>query len=145
MLLLLFACATSTPAPVANPTPNVTTPTPAPEAAGPDGPSDIAVPEVTALSTASADIQSGHEVWEARGCGGCHKFGAKLVGPDLAGVTTRRTLPWIERMITDPEAMTKRDPAAKELFRSIMVQMPKQGVTSEELPQLLAYIHAQGG
>ena len=145
MLLLLFACATSTPTPVTTPAPTVAKSAATPDPVGPDGPSDIPVPEVTALSTASADIQSGHEVWEARGCGGCHKFGAKLVGPDLAGVTTRRTLPWIERMITDPEAMTKRDPAAKELFRSIMVQMPKQGVTSEELPQLLAYIHAQGG
>lgn len=103
------------------------------------------MPLIASVSTTSADVQAGHEVWEARGCGGCHNFGTKLVGPDLVGVTTRRSVPWVERIIADPEAMTKRDPVAKDLFRSHMVQMPKQGVTDAELPQVIAYIRSKGG
>jgi cytochrome c1 len=41
--------------------------------------------------------------------------------------------------------MTKEDPQAKKLLGELMVQMPKQGVTDEELPNLIAYIKSQGG
>lgn len=146
MLFLLLACADDAPAAASAPAPAPpAAPAPAAEVVGPDGPADIAVPLIASVSTTSADVQAGHEVWEARGCGGCHNFGTKLVGPDLVGVTTRRSVPWVERIIADPEAMTKRDPVAKDLFRSHMVQMPKQGVTDAELPQVIAYIRSKGG
>jgi hypothetical protein len=154
-LLLTLACGGSAPpladATAANPAaaaPGPATPaTPATPAAavGPDGPEDIKVVAIAAVATDAATIGAGEKAWNARGCGGCHKFGEKLVGPDLKGVLTRRSTLWVERIIADPERMTRDDPVAKELFRTLMVQMPKQGVTDAEMPALLAYVKSQGG
>lgn len=112
---------------------------------GPEGPTKIAIPAMDAVSTDPAVVTAGTKVFTDRGCGGCHKFGEKLVGPDLKGVFSRRQIPWVERMIMDPAVMVKEDPQAKELFRSLMVEMPKQGVPPEDLPALLAYLKSQGG
>ena len=151
-LLFMLACGGSSPpvadATAANPGPAKPVPaTMAPPAAavGPDGPEDIKVVAVSAVATDAATIAEGEKAWNARGCGGCHKFVEKLVGPDLKGVLTRRSTLWVERMVTDPEKMTKTDPVAKGLFRTLMVQMPKQGVTDAEMPALLAYVKSQGG
>lgn len=147
-LILMFACGGSpeVQAPPAAPPPAAPAAAPAaPAAVGPEGPTSIAVPEIAAVSTDPAEIAAGEAVWGARGCGGCHAWGSKLVGPDLTGIFTRRPIPWVERMVLEPERMVKEDPVAKDLFRSLMVQMPKQGVTPEELPKLLAYIKSKGG
>jgi mono/diheme cytochrome c family protein len=152
LMLGLFACGGQAPAPkveaakVEAARPPAAAPAEAPAApVGPDGPESIAIPAIASVSTDPAAITAGEAVFAARGCGACHKFGEKLVGPDLNGVLTRRSVPWVERMVTDPEAMTRQDPVAKGLFRTLMVQMTKQGVTPEELPQLVAYIHSKGG
>ncbi len=147
-LLLTLACGGGEPpAPAAAP---ASAPAPKPVAApavevGPDGPASISVPALDAVPSDPAAIEAGAKVFADRGCGGCHKFGEKLVGPDLNGLYARRTLPWVERMILDPAVMVKQDPQAKEMFRSLMVEMPKQNVSTEELPALLAYLKAQGG
>ncbi|MFZ5479447.1 MAG: c-type cytochrome [Myxococcota bacterium] len=117
----------------------------APAEVGPDGPADIAVVAVAEIPTDPAIVAEGEKVYGAKGCGGCHAFGSKLVGPDLVGLTQRRTTPWITKMIAEPDAMTKKDPVARDLFKTHMVQMPKQGVTPEEMPKLLAYIKSKGG
>jgi len=148
-LLLTLACGGGEPpAPAAAPAPAPTPPkaavAPAVEV-GPDGPASITVPVLDAVATDAASVEAGAKVFADRGCGGCHKFGAKLVGPDLVGLYARRTVPWVERMILDPGVMVKQDPQAKEMFRSLMVEMPKQNVSNEELPALLAYLKAQGG
>jgi cytochrome c len=119
-----------------------TAPAAAPEV-GPDGPADIAVPAIGELSADAAVVAEGEALFVAKGCNGCHAFGSKLVGPDLTGITDRRTVTWTARMIRDPDKMTKQDPVAKDLFRSHMVQMPNQGVTDEELPKLLAYLNSK--
>ena len=148
ILLALLACSESpvpksadvkTPAPVA-----ATAAAPA-APAGPDGPESIQVPVIAAISTDAAVIAEGEKVFGARGCGACHQFETKVVGPALSGVLTRRSTTWVERMVADPEIMTKQDPVAKDLFRASMVQMTKQGVTAEEMPKLIAYIKAKGG
>ena len=149
ILLFLVACSKEpapTPAPASSTAGSAVAPAqPAAPAAGPDGPSDITVPALAAISTTAGDIAEGEKVFGARGCGGCHQFGAKLVGPDLVGVTTRRTVTWVQKMVSEPEQMTKKDPVAKDLFKTAMVQMPKQGVTEAEMPLLLAFIKSKGG
>lgn len=146
MLMGLVACGgAEAPAEPATPA-TVVAAAPAPVAApaaevGPDGPADLAVPAVH-LSTDAADIAAGEKVFAEKGCGACHQFGNKLVGPDLVGVTERRTPTWIARMIRHPEQMTKRDPQAKKLFGETMVQMSNQGVADDQLVPLIAYIHA---
>ena len=109
------------------------------EEVGPDGPSHLTVPEV-ALSTDPAVLARGEAVFAEKGCNACHQFGTKLVGPDLNGITERRTVPWVTRMIKHPDAMTKEDPVAKGLFRSHMVQMPNQGVSDDDIVPLIAYL-----
>lgn len=151
LTLGLVACGggSNEPAPTAtSSTPAAPTAPAAPAAAenvGPDGPADLTVPEIASIPTDAAVIKEGEGVWNAKGCGGCHQFGSKLVGPDLVGLTQRRSLPWISKMIQHPDEMLKRDPVAKDLFKTHMTPMPKQGVTDEELPKLLAYMKSKGG
>lgn len=151
VLGLLTACGGEPAAPAAAPSapkaaaPKAAAPTPPPEAVGPDGPESIVVPALASIPTDAASVEAGTKVYNDRGCGGCHKFGEKVVGPDLKGVLTRRTVPWVERMILDPGTMVKQDPQAKELFKATMVEMPKQNVTEQEIGPLLAYIKSQGG
>jgi len=146
-LLALGCSGGSAPAPSAAPAaaPAPASPPPAAAAVGPDGPESIHIPAITAVPTDAGAVAAGAKVFADRGCGGCHKFGEKLVGPDLEGVFSRRSVPWVERMVTDPGVMVKQDPQAKELFRSILVEMPKQGVPEGDLPALLAYVKSQGG
>ena len=127
----------SAPATVATPT----APT-APVNVGPDGPESIAVPAIE-LSTDPAVIAKGQAVFDAKGCGACHQFGSKLVGPDLDGVLTRRTPTWVARMVLHPEVMTKEDPTARKLFAELMVQMTNQGVPPEDVPALLSFLKSK--
>lgn len=121
--------------------------TPAAPAAevGPDGPDSIKVAAIAEISTDPAVVAAGLTTFTDKGCGGCHKFGEKVVGPDLKGVFSRRSTTWVERMVADPGVMVKQDPQAKKLLRELMVEMPKQGVSDAEMPTLLAYIKSQGG
>lgn len=151
--LFLAACGGESTAPA--PTPPVTAPvpkpTPPPPAAvnvGPDGPDTIAVPanvpKTTAeLPTDAATLAAGEATYTAKGCGACHKFGAKLVGPDLIGVAERRSPPWIARMVLKPEVMIKDDPQAKKLYAEAMTPMANQSVPEAEILPLIAYMAAQ--
>ena len=112
---------------------------------GKDGPESIKVPLIAEVPTDAASIAAGEQVWTAKGCAACHKFGEKLVGPDLKGVFGRRTVPWVERQIAEPSLMIRQDPQAKALFAQYMVEMTRQGVSDAEMATLLAYIKAQGG
>jgi mono/diheme cytochrome c family protein len=127
----------SAPAAVAAPTAPA-----APVNVGPDGPESIPVPAIE-LSTDPAVIAKGQAVFDAKGCGACHQFGSKLVGPDLDGVLTRRTPTWAARMVLHPEIMTKEDPTARKLFAELMVQMTNQGVPPEDVPALLSFLKSK--
>lgn len=142
LLTLLLACGGGAPPAPATPTPPPVA-APAPVVVGPDGPDAIVITPISAIPTDPAVIAEGEVLFGTKGCGACHKFGEKLVGPDLKGITARRSTPWIQRMVSEPELMTKQDPVAKDLFRTFMVQMTKQGVTQEEMPKLLAYLKSK--
>lgn len=139
LLLLLVACGTAptptpTPAPVAAPPP-----APPPAAVGPDGPEHLAIPSVSA-SADPETLKKGEAVFASRGCGSCHAFGSKVVGPDLVGVGKRRTPAWMARMIKYPEIMIKEDPVAKGLYTQLMVPMANQGATDEEIASVVAFL-----
>lgn len=142
-LLGLVACGGGSPSPSADvvATPAVATPVAAAPAAevGPDGPADIVIAEFEVGDDAD-DIAKGKATFDAKGCGACHAFGSVLVGPDMIGLGERRTDKWIAKQILHPDEMTKKDPVAKALLGKHMVQMPNQGVSADEIGDLIAYL-----
>src|SRR3972149_3519101 len=67
----------------------------------------------------------------------------RLTGPDLAGVTERRKIDWIENQILHPEVMVEKDPIAKELLATYLVKMPNQNVTPEEAQAIIMYLREE--
>jgi cytochrome c551/c552 len=86
-----------------------------------------------------AQAELGEKLFQTKGCSACHAFGKKVTGPDLAGVTQRRTAIWIEHQILHPEVMTKEDPIARELFAKHSLQMPNQKLTEDEARAVIEY------
>jgi mono/diheme cytochrome c family protein len=84
--------------------------------------------------------EQGKALFQTKGCSACHGFGAKSAGPDLVGVTRRRTAAWMEQQILHPEIMVKEDPIAHEMFAKFMLQMPNQGVTPAEAKAIVEYL-----
>jgi mono/diheme cytochrome c family protein len=84
--------------------------------------------------------ETGEQLFRAKGCSACHAFGAKLSGPDLAGVTTRRTALWMEHQILEPEVMVKEDPIARALFAQYALQMTNQHLTPDEAKAVIEYL-----
>lgn len=73
-------------------------------------------------------------------CSACHKMDKKFVGPQIAGVTERRSPEWIMNMILNPEEMIKKDPIAKRLLiESNMAVMANQGLAEDEARAILEY------
>jgi protein SCO1 len=78
-------------------------------------------------------------------CGACHTVGkGRRVGPDLTGVTTRRTRDWLVSYIMEPEKVrAKRDPVAMSLAAQYpSVRMPNLGLSELDSSDVIAYIDA---
>jgi cytochrome c551/c552 len=86
-----------------------------------------------------AKAEVGEKLFQTKGCSACHAFGKKVTGPDLAGVTHRRTALWMENQILHPEVMTKEDPIAHDLFAKHSLQMPNQKLTEDEARAVIEY------
>ena len=83
----------------------------------------------------------------ARVCSACHTFGkGSLIGPDLKGVTSRRTRAWLSAWIASPESLLRSgDAAAVELFsRFKPLRMPDGLVNTADISALLDYLAADG-
>ncbi len=86
-----------------------------------------------------ADARLGEALFKDKGCSACHSFGKRVTGPDLAGVSMRRTAAWIENQILHPDLMVKQDPIAREMFAQFALQMPNQGLTADEARAVIEY------
>lgn len=76
-------------------------------------------------------------------CYSCHNIGGgDKKGPDLKGVTDRRTQQWLHEYIETPSALNRNgDPAAVQLFKKYAPEvMPDQTLSSEEIDSLLMLI-----
>jgi mono/diheme cytochrome c family protein len=83
----------------------------------------------------------------ARVCSACHTFGkGPLIGPDLKGVTSRRTRAWLSAWMASPESLLRSgDAAAAELFsRFKPLRMPDGLVSTAEISALIDYLAADG-
>jgi mono/diheme cytochrome c family protein len=88
--------------------------------------------------------ESGEELFQTKGCVACHTIGkGRLTGPDLAGVTERRTFEWMYHQIMTPDSMTTHDPTARQLMAEYMTQMPNLALQPEDAKALYEYLREQ--
>ena len=83
----------------------------------------------------------------AKKCSGCHTFGhGDRVGPDLKGVTDRRSRAWLLAWIRSSQRLvTERDRTALTLFEKFKRErMPDQPLSEQEIGALLDYFAAGG-
>lgn len=93
--------------------------------------------------TASAQTSPGPAALFEKRCYSCHNIGSgDKKGPDLKGVTDRRSRDWLSEFIQAPAAMNRKgDVTAAELFKKYAPEvMPDQAVSSDELDALLNLI-----
>lgn len=93
---------------------------------------------------AEAGAEAGRQVFQDN-CAACHTLGGgDLVGPDLKGVTARRSRDWLQRWIAAPDEMLARnDPIATELLHRFNdVPMPNQQLSASDIAAVLAYLEA---
>ncbi len=88
---------------------------------------------------AAALAAQGEPLFKSKGCTACHAYGKRLTGPDLKGVTRRRTHQWMEKQILHPEIMTKEDPIARKMMAEYNLQMANQGLTQDEARAVIEY------
>ncbi len=78
-------------------------------------------------------------------CVACHAMTGgegKKVGPDMAGVTARRTDEWLSRWLKSPEQMLATDAdAAAMLVEYNNLPMPNQNLPAAEIEQFIKYFH----
>jgi mono/diheme cytochrome c family protein len=85
--------------------------------------------------------ESGKKLFTEKGCVACHTIGkGQLVGPDLKGVTDRRSIAWLERWLHDPPAMVASDSIAKALRKDYPVEMPNLQLTPDEIRAVINYL-----
>jgi cytochrome c5 len=84
--------------------------------------------------------EAGQKLFTTKGCTACHAYGKKMTGPDLKGVTQRRTALWMENQILHPDVMTRTDPISHGLMvENKNLQMLKLPLTQAEAQSLIAY------
>ena len=79
-----------------------------------------------------------------KNCKACHKIGGgKLVGPDLAGVTKKRSVDWLSKFIMSSANMIATgDKDAVKIFEEFgKLPMPSHTFTPPELDALLNYLN----
>jgi cbb3-type cytochrome oxidase cytochrome c subunit len=89
--------------------------------------------------------EQGRKVFVNRGCGFCHTVGRKeqrtAEGPDLAGVTERRTHDWLKAWLKNPLEMFGSDQIADAmLVQYRYVKMPNLKLSPNEIDALIAYL-----
>ena len=106
-----------------------------------------AVAESEATSGGAVDASmaaTGEGLFASKGCTACHTIGSgRLVGPDLAGVTQRRTDAFIVGMIMNPDSMLANDADAKQLLAEYYTPMTNQGIAAEHAEALLAFLKGE--
>lgn len=76
-----------------------------------------------------------------RNCVACHSVGGgDVVGPDLAGVTQRRPMPWIRGMVAEPDSMLRVDGVAQALLRQYQVPMLNRELDEARVRAILEFL-----
>ncbi len=86
---------------------------------------------------------SGEEIFKTK-CALCHTYGeGKRIGPDLKGVTKKRSNQWMTSMIKDPGNWVKKDPEAQKLFEEYkkMPMMLVPPLKDDEVKAVIDYLN----
>lgn len=85
--------------------------------------------------------EAAEKIFETK-CYSCHNVGGGAKqGPDLKGLTDRRSPEWIREFTKSPTAMSKKDPAAAALMKEYAPEiMPEQTLTDIELDSVIELI-----
>ena len=97
--------------------------------------------EATSTPT-DPDAIAGKQAFESK-CLACHSIGqGKKLGPDLAGVSKRRSEEWLTNWLKSPEKMLESDADAKAMLKDHNnIPMPNQNLSDSEIKQYLKYFH----
>lgn len=94
------------------------------------------------MFSASVIAQNGEATFK-QNCGVCHKVGGgRLVGPDLIGVTEKRTPEWLLKWTKSSQTLVKSgDADAKAIFDEYAgVVMPDQTISDEDINAIYTFI-----
>ena len=91
--------------------------------------------------SAPAWADSGKELFEKE-CAGCHTIGGgDSAGPDLKGVTGKRPVAWLERVIVEPDKLAAaKDPIRLGLMKQYGGEMPNLGINRKDAKKIIAYL-----
>lgn len=105
----------------------------------------LGAPQVLLAQNDAALAGRGRKLFELRGCYGCHTFGRHLAGPDLSGVTARRSADWLRRFLADPETMVRTDSTASKLWQENKGYpiMRIQKLNPPEIEALIQYMQSK--
>jgi cytochrome c2 len=93
------------------------------------------------LSSDVVQAKTGEEIFNS-GCYACHTIGGgRLIGPDLLGVSERRSEEWLVEFVQHSQSMVEAgDPVAVSLYEEHnKVVMPDQAVTKAEILAVTEY------
>jgi cytochrome c551/c552 len=93
------------------------------------------------LSPDVVQAKTGEEIFNS-GCHACHTIGGgRLIGPDLLGVSERRSEEWLVEFVQHSQSMVEAgDPVAVSLYEEHnKVVMPDQAVTKAEILAVTEY------
>jgi len=96
------------------------------------------------LPTDSITISKGQNSF-ANKCNSCHNFNYDGIGPQLAGVTSEKSVGWLKNFIRDPKKVIESgDTTGKKLFEKYKTLMPSFAyLPDEEINAILAFIHSK--
>ena len=96
----------------------------------------------TEAAPTDPDAAAGKLAFESK-CLACHSVGqGRKLGPDVIGVTHRRSDKWIRKWLKSPEKMLETDADAKALLKEFNnIPMPNQSLSDVEIAQYLKYFH----
>lgn len=100
------------------------------------------VAEAQGLTVDANLAKRGKTLWQNRGCAACHSIGkGRLAGPDLAGVTERRSVDWLTRWLKNTDEMLANDSTAQVLLAEAKgVKMPNLKMNDADAVAVLHYI-----
>lgn len=84
---------------------------------------------------------SGEDLFNST-CIACHQMEGKMIGPEMKGVTERRSPEWIMNMILAPDQMLEEDPIAIKLLEEYGSPMTDMGFSEDDTRAVLEYFRA---